>query len=448
MRRVAARLVVGTLVATMLVVTASPVSAGEPEIKPEPPTLDDTVELALADVEEFWTKNMKRAYPGVRYEPIDTLLPYDAENWAEVGTCGTYVPTAYEENAFYCEIEDKIVWDIGTWFPRLYSDISYLTIVAILAHEWGHAVQDQGGLSNDSPSILFEQSADCFSGVYLRFLADGKSKRFPAISNADLDAMVAITLQISDPIGRPTEASGAHGSPYDRVNAIQEGFEKGPRRCARYDTDAPATLDLEFTDPDDAATGGNLDIETITSLVQTDLDDFWSNALTKYQPVALVVPYDVDTVERLPQCGDEVEPREAFRNVLFYCADGNFVAWDNIILEEAHATYGDFAVATLLANQWSGHVQDLLGVPFSLATGAHKVCLTGAYIGNVYRQSRPTAQLRLSAGDLDEAIQVQLNYGQFKGKDFSVFEKMAALRRGFFDGADACDQLLPKRLRP
>ena len=345
MRRVAALLVVGTMVAVSMVAISAAAAAGgpRPEIKPEPPTLDETVDLAVEDVQEFWSKNLKRAYPGIRYEPITKLYAYDSQNYAEVTTCGTYVPEAYEPNAFYCPAEEKIVWDIEGLFPDLYSNISYLAIIETMAHEWEHAVQHQGGLPADAPSILVEQQADCFAGVYLRYVFDGKSKRFPDVLAEDLDAMVSAMLKFRDGVGVASTDPRAHGSAFDRINALQEGFDQGPRRCARYDRDAPATLDLLFADEEEAASGGNLDLETITSLTQTDLDDFWSNALTDYRPVALVVPYDVDTVERLPQCGGEEEPREAFRNVIFYCADGNFVAWDNIILEEAHAAYGDFA---------------------------------------------------------------------------------------------------------
>ena len=195
-------------------------------------------------------------------------------------------------------------------FPDLYSNISYLAIIETMAHEWGHAVQHQGGLPADAPSILVEQQADCFAGVYLRSVFDGKSKRFPDVLAEDLDAMVSAMLKFRDGVGVPSTDPRAHGSAFDRINALQEGFDQGPRRCAADDREAPATLDLVFADEEEAASGGNLDLETITSLTQTDLDDFWSNALTDYRPVALVVPYDVDTVERLPQCGDEEEPRK------------------------------------------------------------------------------------------------------------------------------------------
>ena len=135
--------------------------------------------------------------------------------------------------------------------------------------------------------------------------------------------------------------------------------------------------------------------------------------------------------------------------MIFYCADGNFVAWDNIILEEAHAAYGDFAVATLFASQWSGHVQDLLGVPFTLKTGPHKACLTGAYIGNVYRQSRPS---RSSSG-CRPATSTRRSRSSWttecsRARTSACSRRCPRCGRGFFDGADSCLRLLPKQLRP
>ena len=53
------------------------------------------------------------------------------------------------------------------------------SIAALIGHEYGHTVQFMAGLTErETPTIIKEQQADCFAGTYVRWVAEGNSKRF------------------------------------------------------------------------------------------------------------------------------------------------------------------------------------------------------------------------------------------------------------------------------
>ena len=54
-----------------------------------------------------------------------------------------------------------------------------MAITMVLAHEYGHAIAQMATLNpRGVPTLVAEQQADCLAGVYLRWVAEGKSPRF------------------------------------------------------------------------------------------------------------------------------------------------------------------------------------------------------------------------------------------------------------------------------
>jgi hypothetical protein len=117
---------------------------------------------------------------------------------------------------------------------------------------------------------------------------------------------------------------------------------------------------------------------------------------------------------------------------------------------ELYRSLGDFAVGYVLGNAWSEAVQtalgsDLDGEPRALLND----CLTGGWVKTVtpidfvLPQPRLATRIsvRISAGDLDEAIQTVLRLGD-AGIDDDVignaFEKIDAFRTGVIEGTDSC----------
>jgi hypothetical protein len=75
-----------------------------------------------------------------------------------------------------------------------------LSVPALIAHEYAHAVQQMAGLVlKETPTIVTEQQADCLSGVYLRWVAEGHCPRFTVSTGDGLDRVLAGLITIRDP---------------------------------------------------------------------------------------------------------------------------------------------------------------------------------------------------------------------------------------------------------
>jgi predicted metalloprotease len=410
---------------------------------PEPLSLEETVDLSVDDIQVFWEKQFPATFRGRRYQaiPANRIFPYDTTTGYPA--CGGGV-RPYVKNARYCPEDDTIAFDVEGLFPEQFNDFGNFAVAMILAHEWGHAIQERAyGLdrldASGVPSIVVETQADCFAGTWARRVNDKKSKTLVPEAG-DLDAALGGLISVADDVGRNPASPGAHGSAFDRISAFQEGFDGGTKRCAQFLDDPPEYFEVPFTDVEDLATGGNLTVEELVPLVTTDLDEHWATAVTGYKPVSAVIPYDVGILSdsRLPTCGDEHPNPENFEDTIFYCEEGDFVAWDNDLLATAAESYGDFAVATLIATSWSDAVHEQVkSKTKGKARTLEADCLTGSWVGSLVEQARPT-ELLLSPGDLDEAMQALLKYERSLDKKLSAFDRTGSFRKGFEDGASAC----------
>ena len=142
---------------------------------------------------------------------------------------------------------DFIAYDDAELFPGLYTKFGPFVIGVVLAHEWGHAIEVRGGVSDSVAAVTLENQADCFSGAWTRWIADGNASAL-TINGTDLDGALGGLLFFRDQPGTTSADEQAHGSGFDRVRAFQEGFEQGASHSAGYETDPPQPLDLQFRD--------------------------------------------------------------------------------------------------------------------------------------------------------------------------------------------------------
>src|SRR5262245_24538137 len=184
--------------------------------------------LTIDDIQSFWGEELPAVY-GLDYTAIapDHFFPYDAST--PPPGCPDELP--YEDmagNAFYCSIGDFVAWDQGTLFPDLYAEFGPYAIAMVLAHEWGHAIQDQTG--TEGPTIMLEQQADCFAGAWTAYIDAGDSELL-TLDPGDLELALGGMLKFRDEPGTAVDDPSAHGSGFDRIAAFQEGFTQGPGRC-------------------------------------------------------------------------------------------------------------------------------------------------------------------------------------------------------------------------
>ena len=95
---------------------------------------------------------------------------------------------------------------------------------------------------NPSPTVYFEQQADCFAGAWAQHVADSDDANVH-LSSSGLDTALAGLLTLSDPSGIDGGQDGAHGNGFDRVGAFQDGFEGGAQACADYQNNPPAVTE-------------------------------------------------------------------------------------------------------------------------------------------------------------------------------------------------------------
>jgi len=167
------------LVAVLLVVlSASAVTGGVrvAAVAPRAKSYAGTVRLTIADLQDYWATELPELY-GIEYRriPAAKIIPYTSTS--KVPRCGPgrVRYRDVEGNAFYCNAGKYVAYDDENLFPQLEQDFGDFTIALTLAHEWGHAVQDQAGLTG--PTIALEQQADCFAGAWVRHVAGDRHHR-------------------------------------------------------------------------------------------------------------------------------------------------------------------------------------------------------------------------------------------------------------------------------
>jgi predicted metalloprotease len=190
--------------------------------------------LAVNDIQEFWTSTYPQFFAG-EYRPVSATRSYDASDPASGRVCGSTIVYS-DPNASYCLRDDSISWDRGILIPDARKYFGDVSVAAVLAHELGHAVQTRAHTVHRlSRTIVKEQQADCFAGVYLHWVAQGRSTRFALNTTDGLDHVLAGVITLRDPIDESEKAPGAHGSALDRIGAFQEGFDGDAATCAAID---------------------------------------------------------------------------------------------------------------------------------------------------------------------------------------------------------------------
>jgi predicted metalloprotease len=402
---------------------------------------------ALADIYDYWTEQLPANFDGQQFEPLKRLVSYDSGGEA-IKICNT--STAGLVNAFYCGLDDSISWDRGELLPLLDKQFGPMSVVAVLAHEMGHAVQfrllEKSNISPSTPTIVKEQQADCYTGNFFRHIFDGNSKHFEINNGDGLNKILATLFFIRDPAGLSANTRGAHGLAFDRVYAFQVGYDEGPKRCAKMDVDEinGRIAEKERTEKDEKVKGeANLSDQRVFDAFKASLNEaFKDNGAN---------PPEIKDNGAKCDNGEATSPAA-------YCPDENVVAIDLDKLKQiatpprrgqqpgaGGAGIGDFAAFAEVASRYTLAIQKSVGAPLEgPAAGLHTACLTGAWAGF---SDKPGPDLRLAVGDLDEAVAELLRDDSLIAADIkgvqirSGFARVEAFRRGFFEGSGPCTEL-------
>jgi predicted metalloprotease len=418
------------LLAGCSVVTGQP--ADDASSSAPPP--GDVVQQSLRDVERFWAAAYPPLADGAAFRPVQGgFHPYTRTD--PPPACGEE-PAEYQPNAFYCPVGDFIAWDADQLVPQLQQEFGPLLVGVVMAHEYGHAVQTRLKI-NDQPTVVLEQQADCFAGAWVADARSGRSTAFRDITPEQLDNTVGGLLQLRDQPGTSAVNPQAHGNAFDRVRAFQEGVEQGAARCAAYPAGNLPVTEVPFSSREEAATGGNLPYDTAVTSLSEDAQAYWSRAYPQlagaaWQPLR-VVPFDAAP----PDCADA---DQAASERAFYCPSGSFVAFDNRELAPAlYQQIGDNAVGVLIGDLFARAALDRSGRSADGREGQLATdCLAGTWSNDLLTRDE-AADIRLSPGDLDEAVTALLAFGRAGGGGgATAFDRIAAYREGVLNGLAGC----------
>ncbi|MGE4425558.1 MAG: neutral zinc metallopeptidase [Solirubrobacteraceae bacterium] len=177
---------------------------------------------------EYWTAELQRVY-GV---PFGVPGRFEAYRGATAGmTCGGPIPPEQTaSNAFYCshDADERVAFDLD-WFQGYLADYpGGATTFLILAHEWGHAVQDtwdEQGIDPGSGDYRDEIQADCLAGVFLH-----ASLRSGALVEKPEDAPAVLGWLYSAGSSQWLDPR-SHGTRQQRQAAFLLGFNGTTQAC-------------------------------------------------------------------------------------------------------------------------------------------------------------------------------------------------------------------------
>ncbi len=404
--------------------------------------VDELARQAISDIEEYWEGVYGESFDG-EFTPVEALISWDA-NGFDGFFCGT--DTYGLVNAGFCHDDDTIGWDRGELLPGLQEAFGDMGVTMVLAHEYGHAVQEQAGIANaDTLTLVSEQQADCLAGSYMRWVAEGKSPRFTLSTAEGLNNVLASVIAFRDPLlaeDDPEVGVDEHGSAFERLSAFQFGFTDGPSACASIDMreigqrrgDLPVLLPENQT--------GEL---PVTEESVRDIVEAMNMVFDPADPPQLTFD-DADCPDATPN------PPAS------YCPATNTIIVDLAELEsmgtqtEAESDAGGLATGdntaySVLVSRYMQAIQHQHGgVALDNAEAALRTaCLTGVATAKLSNNvTLPDGNtIALTAGDLDEAVSGILTNGlvasDLNGESVpSGFSRIDAFRVGVLGDQERC----------
>ena len=203
---------------------------------------------ASASLETYWTDEAPAI--GVNYNAPQDFILFDQ---AVSTACGS---ASSATGPFYCPPDQTIYIDV-TFYDELRSRFGAnggtLAEMYVIAHEWGHHVQNLAGVlerSQDgqtgpsSNAVRVELQADCFAGAWVAnasTVPDDSGVPFlqPITAAQRDDALNAAASVGDDHIQQATQGqvnphTFTHGTSEQRINWFDAGYRQGAEACDTF----------------------------------------------------------------------------------------------------------------------------------------------------------------------------------------------------------------------
>ena len=201
----------------------------------QPQTMEQFLTTVIKDTDTYWTK---------AFEDAGLPEPRVSYGWIPAGQAASSACGPLDDSAAaYCSGDDTIyiseqfASDIyngaldhalpgsSQGYGRTLGDFA---VAYIVAHEYGHQIQDELGLfeqyGQQLPTVL---QADCYAGAW----ANGASQE-NRLEDGDVEEALDAALAVGD---FDTANPGHHGTPEQRREAWLSGFESGdPGSCSQF----------------------------------------------------------------------------------------------------------------------------------------------------------------------------------------------------------------------
>jgi uncharacterized protein len=191
-------------------------------------------------VQDYWTDELPRY--GKNYRNVNTVL----YSGATASACGT---ASNQVGPFYCPLDKKVYID-ASFFAELTSrfgaDSGALAQEYVVAHEYGHAIQDQLGIldraqqdpqGQNSSAVRIELMVDCLGGVWAKHASQTQASNgqtlLKPLTQADIESALSAASAVGDDRiqkklqGRVTPESWTHGSSAERQKWFSTGYQGG-----------------------------------------------------------------------------------------------------------------------------------------------------------------------------------------------------------------------------
>jgi uncharacterized protein len=202
---------------------------------------------AAASLETYWAQEMPAL--GGQYSSPQFIL-FSGQTSTGCGTASSstgpfYCPpdeTVYVDTTFYDELRQRFGASGGP-----------LAEMYVVAHEWGHHIQNIGGIMKAHPStdtgpasdsVRIELQADCFAGAWAGAASTTKDENGvpflqPITQDQIRDALDAAAAVGDDRIQRASSGqvqpdTWTHGSSEQRQRWFQQGFTNGVPSCDTF----------------------------------------------------------------------------------------------------------------------------------------------------------------------------------------------------------------------
>jgi uncharacterized protein len=203
---------------------------------------DCRIVAVVNSVQSFWNGVFERS--GKQYPYVDTVFFTD-----QVDTgCGF---ASSQVGPFYCPRDQRVYVDLG-FFDDLQSrfgvEVGPFVEAYVIAHEYGHHVQNQLGVLDrigsdtqgaESRAVRSELQADCYAGVWAAHAVE--TGLIESLTQADINQGLDAASAIGDDRiqeqtqGQTNPETWTHGSSEQRRRWFSRGYETGrPAACDTF----------------------------------------------------------------------------------------------------------------------------------------------------------------------------------------------------------------------